>query len=192
MRLLAERGMVRWHEFLSSGVAPETLARLVRRRRVVRVARGLYQKAGAKPSAEHCLAEAAKMVPRGVVCLVSALQFHRLTHEVPGEIWIAIPNSTWPPRIDYPPIHVVNFGPKAYSLCVETRRIERVPVQIYGVAKTIVDCFRYRNKIGAGIALNALDAALAEHRCSTDEVLALAGELRVSRAIRPYLDAMAR
>ncbi|MBV8189123.1 MAG: type IV toxin-antitoxin system AbiEi family antitoxin domain-containing protein, partial [Alphaproteobacteria bacterium] len=134
--------MVRRREFLCSGVAPETLARLVRKGRVCRVARGLYQKATIQPVAERTLAEVSKLVPRGVICLVSALQFHGLTSEVPAQTWIAIPSSDWKPTVAYPPVNALFFGPKSYSAGIETHRIERVPVRIYGVAKTIVDCFR--------------------------------------------------
>jgi predicted transcriptional regulator of viral defense system len=192
MRMLGERGMVRRREFLSWDVAPETLARLVRSGRVTRVARGLYQKAGTKPSADHCLAEAAKLVPRGIVCLVSALQFHGLARDVPGEVWIAVPNCAWRPSIQYPPIQAVYFGPTAYTTAVQTHQIERVPVRIYGIAKTIVDCFRYRNKIGIETALSSLRTALAEQRCSAHEVLALAKELRIFQVVAQYLEATTR
>jgi predicted transcriptional regulator of viral defense system len=190
MRMVTERGIARRREFLSEAVAPETLARLVRKRRLVRIGRGLYQRAGAKPSPEHCLAEAAKLIPHGVICLVSACQFHRLTRGVAEQIWIATPRPGRQPNIGYPPIRAVFFGPAAYAVGVETHRIERVPVRIYGIAKTIVDCFRYRNKIGLDIPLAALKTALAEHRCSVDEMIALAEELRVLRVMRPYLEAM--
>jgi predicted transcriptional regulator of viral defense system len=192
MRILHERGMVRRREFLLAGVAPETLARLVRKRRLVRIGRGLYQKAGTKPSAEHCWAAVAKLIPQGIVCLTSALHFHRLTRDVAEEIWIAIPSPGRRPSVGYPPVRAVFFGTTAYAAGVETHRIERVPVRIYGVAKTIVDCFRYRNKIGLDTALAALEMALIEHRCTVEEILALAETLRVLRVMRPYLDALAR
>jgi predicted transcriptional regulator of viral defense system len=131
-------------------------------------------------------------MPRGVVCLISALQFHRLTREVSQEIWIASPSAGRRPSIKYPPVRTVFFGPAAYAAGIETHRIERVPVRIYGVAKTIVDCFRYRNKVGLDTALAALETALAEHRCSAHEVLALAMELRALRTMRPYVETMAR
>jgi predicted transcriptional regulator of viral defense system len=192
VRLLVEKGMVRRREFLCSGVAPETLARLVRKGRVSRIARGLYQKAAIRPVAERTLAEVSKMVPRGVVCLVSALQFHGLTSEVPAQTWIAIPSSDWRPSVAYPPVNPLFFGQKAYSIGIETHRIEHVPVRIYGVAKTIVDCFRYRNKVGIDRALDALRRALADGRCSSDEILALAETLRAARVVIPYLEAASR
>jgi predicted transcriptional regulator of viral defense system len=192
MRLLAEKGMVRRREFLGSGVAPETLARLVHKGRVCRVARGLYQRVTVQPAAEHTLAEVSKLVPRGVVCLVSALQFHGLTSEVPAQTWIAIPSSGWRPIVAYPPVNPLFFGPKSYSIGIETHRIGRVPVRIYGVAKTIVDCFRYRNKIGIDRALDALRRALAEGRCSSHDILALGEQLRAARVVIPYLEAASR
>lgn len=191
LQMLTAKGMVRRHEFVSASIAPETLARLVRKRQLTRVARGLYQKANAKPSAQHCLAEVAKLVPLGVICLISALQFHRLTSEVPAMVWVAIPNSSWRPTLRYPPVHAVNFGPAAYATSIEIHRVERVPVQIYGVAKTIVDCFRYRNKIGPKIAADALRTALADRRCSAHEIIELAERLRVAQVVRTYLEAVA-
>jgi predicted transcriptional regulator of viral defense system len=187
--LLAERGMLRLREFLAAGIAEETLARLVRQGRVVRAARGLYQRANAKPEAAHSIAEAAKIVPNGVICLVSALQFHGLTTQMPSQIWMAIRRSTWTPTIAYPPIRFVYFGEKAFSTEIETHKIERIPVRIYGVAKTIVDCFRYRNKIGIDVALEALRGAIDKRMCSTAEISKIAHELRALRVIQPYLEA---
>jgi predicted transcriptional regulator of viral defense system len=192
VRLLAEKGMVRRREFLGAGVAPETLARLVRNGRVCRVARGLYQRATLQPAVERNLAEVSKLVPRGVVCLVSALRFHGLTSELPAQTWIAIPSSNWKPIVAYPPVNPLFFGPSSYSIGIETHRIERVPVRIYGIAKTIVDCFRYRNKIGIDRALDALRRGLAEGRCSSHDILAVAEKLRAARVIIPYLESAAR
>jgi predicted transcriptional regulator of viral defense system len=187
--MLAERGMVRLREFTAAGIAEETLARLVRQGRVVRPARGLYRRADAKPDAAHSLAQAAALVPNGVVCLVSALQFHGLTTEMPPRIWMAIRRSTWTPTVTYPPLRFVYFGERAFAADVETHRIERVPVRLYGVAKTIVDCFRYRNKIGVDVALVALREALTRGLCSSNEIFKLARELRILTVVQPYLEA---
>jgi predicted transcriptional regulator of viral defense system len=183
--------MVRRREFLCAGVAPETIARLVRKRRVARVARGLYQSAAAKPVVARSLAEAAKLVPRGVVCLASALQYHGLASEMPVWVWIAIPSSDWKPTVSYPPINAVFFGADRYLAGIEVHYVERVAVRIYGIAKTIVDCFRYRNKIGINLGLDALRRALSERRCSAHEILAMAERLGASATIAPYLEAVA-
>src|SRR5216684_5867486 len=187
--MLAARGMVRLREFTAAGIAEETLARLVRQGRVVRPARGLYQRVDAKPDAAHSLAQAATLVPNGVVSLVSALQFHGLATQMPPRIWMAIRRSTWTPTVTYPPLRFVYFGEKAFAADVETHMIERVPVRIYGVAKTIVDCFRYRNKIGVDVALVALREALTRGACSPKDVFKLAQELRILTIVQPYLEA---
>ena len=109
--------------------------------------------------------------------LVSALRLHGLTARMPPRIWMAIRRSTWTPAVSYPPLRFVYFGDKAFAAGVETRKIERVPVRIYGVTKTVVDCFRYRHKIGVDVALEALREALARGLCSPDDLFKLAQEL---------------
>jgi predicted transcriptional regulator of viral defense system len=187
--LLADRGMLRLSEFKAEGIAEETLARLVRQGRLIRAARGLYQRPNTSLEAAHSLAEAAKIVPKGVICLISALQFHGLTTQMPSQIWMAIRRSSWTPTVAYPPVRFVYFSDKAFNLGIASHKIERVPVRIYGVAKTIVDCFRYRNKIGIEVALEALRGAMERRVCSVNEISRLANELRVLRVIQPYLEA---
>lgn len=187
--LLANQGMLRLSEFKAQGIAEETLARLVRQGSLIRVARGLYQRPNASVEASHSLAEAAKLVPNGVICLISALQFHGLTTQLPSQIWMALPRRTWTPTVPYPPLRFVYFSDKAFRLEVETHKIEQVPVRIYGVAKTIVDCFRFRNKIGTEVALEALRGALEKRLCSVAQISKLASELRALTVIRPYLEA---
>lgn len=190
-KLLAERGMVRLREFVAAGVAEETVARLVRRGNVTRLSRGLYQLYDAKPTAAHSMAEAAKLVPKGVICLISALQFHGLTTQMPSHIWMAIDRTAWKPSVSYPPIRFVRFGERSLNAGVEVHMVERVPTRVYGVAKTVVDCFRYRNKIGMDVALEALRESLHKRRCSANDIWKLARDLRILSVIRPYLEAMA-
>jgi|SRR5581483_483341 predicted transcriptional regulator of viral defense system len=193
--LLVDQGMLRLSEFKAKGIAEETLARLVREGRLVRVARGLYQRPNVSVEASHSLAEAAKLVPKGVVCLISALQFHGLTTQVPSRIWMALPrtasNTAWAPNVRYPPLRFVHFSDKGFRLDIETHKIEHVSVRIYGVAKTIVDCFRFRNKIGTEVALEALRGALDRRLCSVAQISKLANELRALKVMRPYLEAAA-
>jgi predicted transcriptional regulator of viral defense system len=190
-KLLAERGMVRLREFVAAGVAEETVVRLVRQGNVIRLSRGLYQLSDAKPAAAHSMAEAAKLVPKGVVCLISALQFHGLTTQLPSRIWMAIGRTAWKPSVSYPPIRFVRFGERALNTGIEVHTIEGVPTRVYGVAKTVVDCFRYRNKIGTDVALEALREALRKHKCSANDIWKLARNLRILSVIRPYLEATA-
>jgi len=187
LTMLASRGMLRLNEFKAAGIAEETLARLVRQGRIVRAARGLYQSPDARLEAAHSLAEAAKLVPNGVVCLISALQFHKLTTQVPSRIWIALRRPSWTPNVPYPPMRFVHFAEGTFKIGIEIHQIEQVSVRVYGVARTIVDCFRYRNKIGIEIALEALSGALDKRLCSASDISKIAAELRTLRVIRPYL-----
>ncbi len=135
--------------------------------------------------------------PRAVVCLLSALRFHELTTQAPFEVWLAIPNKARPPRLDYPPLRVVRFSDSGLTEGVEEYEIDGVPVRITGIARTVADCFKYRNKIGLDVALEALKDALKEgqggrgRRASVDEIWHYAQLDRVANVMRPYLDALA-
>lgn len=189
--ILAEHGVLRLREIVDAGIAEETIARLVRRGEVIRLTRGLYQLADYKVAAAHSLVEATKQVPRGVICLLSALQYHGLTTQLPSRVWIAIDRNAWKPTVQHPPLRVLRFGGKALTVGVEIHTIEGIAVPVYGVAKTVVDCFRYRNKIGLDVALEALREGLRKRRCSPTELWRLAHELRILSVMKPYLEAMA-
>ncbi|MFO0291729.1 MAG: type IV toxin-antitoxin system AbiEi family antitoxin domain-containing protein [Rhodospirillales bacterium] len=189
--ILAEHGVLRLREIVDAGIAEETIARLVRRGEVIRLTRGLYQLADHKVAAAHSLVEATKQVPRGVICLLSALQYHGLTTQLPSRVWIAIDRNAWKPTVQHPPLRVLRFGGKALTVGVEIHTIEGIAVPIYGVAKTVVDCFRYRNKIGLDVALEALRESLRKRRCAPNELWRLAHELRILSIMKPYLEAMA-
>ena len=186
--LLRERGMVRLRELTAAGVHGETVARLERAGHVVRLARGLYQLPDLDHEAEHSLAEAAKLVPKGVVCLVSALQYHHLTVQLPPFIWMAIDRATRKPKVDHPPIRFVRFGGRSLAMGVETHVIERVDVRVYDPAKTVVDCFRYRNKMGMDVALEGLREAIRQRRARPDDIARYARACRAWTVIKPYLE----
>lgn len=188
--LLSEKGLVRMREFRDAGVGAETVARLVRDDTVERIARGLYQLAGAMPDPQHTFAEASAMVPKGVICLTSALQFHEMTLQMPSSVWMAIDRTGWKPKIQYPPIRFVRFGTKAMSEGVKHHQIDGVTVPIFEPAKTIVDCFRYRNKIGLDIALESLREGLRTKRVTPDKLWKFARSARVWTVMRPYVEAM--
>lgn len=173
-----------------AGVAAETVARLVREGTVTRVARGLYQLADVIPDAQRSFAEASALVPKGVICLTSALQFHELTLQMPSAVWIAIDRTGWKPTIDYPPVCFVRFGRRALMEGVKRHAIEGIEVPIFEPAKTIVDCFRYRNKIGLDIALEGLREGLQTKRVSPDQLWEFARTARVWSVMRPYVEAM--
>jgi predicted transcriptional regulator of viral defense system len=188
--LLRVRGLLRLKDFVQAGIAPEVLARLVRDGVVVRPARGLYQLADAEPDARHTLAEAAVLVPRGVVCLVSALQFHELTLQMPSAVWMAIGRSAWKPKVDDLPIRFVRFSGPRLTHGIERHRIEGVEVPVTGPARTVADCFRYRGKIGLDIALEGLREGLRRRRFTPDQVCQEARLGRVWSVMRPYVEAM--
>ena len=188
--LLKSRGMLRLKNFVAEGIGPETLARLVREEAVVRPARGLYQLPDARIEAAHSLAEAAVLVPKGVICLISALQYHELTLQMPAAVWMAIERTAWRPKIDYLRIRFVRFTGPALKDGVERHLIEGVAVPITNPARSIVDCFRYRGKVGLDVAMEGLREGLRRGRCTPDELWRHARTARVWSVMRPYVEAM--
>ncbi|MGB8839894.1 MAG: type IV toxin-antitoxin system AbiEi family antitoxin domain-containing protein [Aliidongia sp.] len=188
--LLKARGMLRLKDFVAEGIGPETLARLLREGTVARPARGLYQLPDAELEATHTLAEAASLVPKGIVCLTSALQFHELTLQMPSAVWMAIERTAWRPKIASPPIRFVRFSGPTLTDGVVRHRIEGVEVAITEPARTIVDCFRYRGKVGLDVAMEGLREGLRRRRCTPDELWRYASTARIWSVMRPYLEAM--
>ncbi len=191
LALLGRQPILRLKDFTAWDVGPETLARLVREGVVVRVARGLYQRANVSADAGHSLAEAAALVPKGVICLISALQFHELTLQVPSQVWMAIDRTAWRPRIEYPPVRFVRFTGTALTDGVKRHRIEGVEVAITDPARTIVDCFRYRGKVGLDVALEGLREGLRQRKVTSDQLWRHAMKMRVWSILKPYVEATA-
>ena len=189
--LLKSRGILRQMDLVAEGIAPETLARLVRETVVARPARGLYQLSNARFEAAHALAAAAALVPKGVVCLISALQFHELTLQMPSSLWMAIDRAAWKPKIEYPRIRFVRFPELALTEGITRHRIEGVDVPITDPARTIVDCFRYRAKVGIDVAMEGLREGLRRRRCTPDDLWRAARNARIWPVMRPYVEAMA-
>jgi len=135
--------------------------------------------------------EVASRVPQSVICLLSALRFHGLTTQAPFEIWIAVDRRAWRPRIDYPPIRVLRFSGRALTEGIETHTIGGVKVHVYSPAKTVADCFKYRNKFGLDVALEALRDVWRAKRATIDELLRCARICRVEGVMRPYLESLA-
>jgi len=182
--------MLRLKDFVAEGIGPETLARLVREDAVARPARGLYQLPDAQIEAAHTLAEAAALVPKGIVCLTSALRYHELTLQMPTAVWMAIERTAWRPKIDYPRIRFVRFTGDFLTDGVLRHRIEGIEVAMTDPARTIIDCFRYRAKVGLDVAMEGLREGLRRRRCTPDELWRYARKARVWSVIRPYLEAM--
>jgi predicted transcriptional regulator of viral defense system len=191
LRLIAKHGLVRPTELEASGVPRRFLYDLVREGLVERRGRGVYALVEHLPTPEHALVHVAKRVPRAVFCLLTALRFHDLTTQSPSEVWIALDEKARRPRLDYPRVRVARFSGPALSEGVETHRLEGVPVRIYSAAKTVADCFKYRNKIGIDVAVEALRDFTRRHRGGATELARYARICRVTRVMQPYLDALA-
>jgi len=188
VELLKERGAMRRIELSDAGVHPETLSRLVEEGILTRVSRGLYQLTDADITAPHDLAEVAKRVPKGVICLISALQFHELTLQTPSRVWVAISPKARKPKIEYPPTRIVRFGDRALSLGVQTHAIDGVPVPIFDPAKTVVDCFRFRKLVGFDVALEGLHNVVKSGKAKPAEIVQYARDTRIWSVLRPYLE----
>lgn len=153
--------------------------------------RGLYTGRNAKVTEHHTLVEAAVRVPHGVVCLLSALRFHKLTTQSPHEVWMAIDVKARKPVTDWPPLRIVRFSGAALTFGVEKQVIENIEVRITSREKTVADCFKYRNKVGLDVAIEALRDYLRSRRRSVDALMQAAAACRVNNVMRPYLEAMA-
>lgn len=190
--LARRRGLLRARDLRPLGIPRRHLARLVADGVLLRSGRGLYALASAKASEHRSLAEACARVPSAVVCLLSALRFHGLTTQNPWEVWLAITPASRKPKIDHPPVRVTRFSGPAFTEGIEHHRIERVDVKIYAPAKTIADCFKYRNKIGIDIAIEALrDAWGTKGTVTADQLWHFARVCRVANVMRPYLETIA-
>ncbi len=189
LELVEQVGVLRPRDLDAHGIPRIYLSRLCERGLLDRVGRGLYVLPDAEVSEHHTLAEAGKRVPHGVVCLLSALRFHGLTTQSPSEVWLAIGNKTWRPQVDYPPIRFVRFSKRSLEAGVEEHSIEGVLVRIYNPAKAVADSFKYRNKIGLDVALEALRDCRRQRRCTNDELWHYAKICRVANVMRPYMEA---
>jgi predicted transcriptional regulator of viral defense system len=190
--------MARHSEFTRQGITPATVARMREKGLILQLSRGLYQLPAVKGDTNHALAEAAKLVPKGVICLVSALAFHQLTDLIPRRVWMAIGPKDRRPAVTQPQLQIVRFGEKVIRAGVEEHRIEGVPVRIYSAAKTAVDLFRYRRQAGKryqkspglNLALEGLREALRQRKATPAEIAEYAHQAGIWKALRPYLEAM--
>jgi predicted transcriptional regulator of viral defense system len=190
LALLEAKGMVRLAEFAALGITAATISRLEKAGEIMRLARGLYQLADADLDLNHSLAEAAKLVPRGVVCLNSALAFYDLTDHIPAKVWVAIRPTEWKPTFSYPPARFVRFSEAHMSNGIEIHKIESVDVPITSVVRTVVDLFRYRNTVGLNIALEGLRNTLRQRIATPADIANQAVEMRMWNVMEPYMSAM--
>jgi predicted transcriptional regulator of viral defense system len=196
--LLRERGMVRLSELRKAGVTPSTVSRMNASGQILQLGRGLYQLPDAPLEVNNALAQAAKKVPKGIVCLTSALAFHELTDTIPSRVWMAIGPRDWRPNIADPPMQFVRFGAKVLDKGVKEHVIEGVSVRIYDPAKTVVDLFRYRRSAGKryqkspglNLAVEGLREALRLRKATPSEIARYAIEGGVWKVVQPYLEAV--
>lgn len=190
VEILKNKGVFRTRDAVQQGLTRAAVSRMVHTGVLQRVGRGLYLPAGAKVTEHHTLVEAAKRVPSGIVCLLSALAFHELTTQSPHEVWLAIDVKARKPKTDWPPIRIVRFSGKARAFGVERHSIEGVEVLVTSRAKTVADCFKYRNKIGIEVAVEALRDYLRKRGRSMDELLRAAAACRVAQVMKPYIESL--
>ncbi len=188
IEFLHKTGTLRPRDLDEFGIPREYLHRLYMRGDLVRLSRGIYVLRDNVISEHRTLAEASKLIPKGVICLLSALRFYNLTTQNPFEVWIAIGQKAWRPQQNYPKLKVVHFSGPSLTEGIEHHVIESVDVKIYKPAKTVADCFKYRNKIGLDVALEVLRECWRERRCTMDELWHYARICRVANVMRPYLE----
>jgi len=190
LQLLRRRSILTAGEAAQSGIHSQELSRAVRVGLIERTSRGKYRLAGLPVTENHALVVAAQAVPRGVICLLSALMFHGIGTQLPFEVWMAVERGSRTPSLRYPPLHVAHFSGRAFDQGIEIHRLERQSVRIYSIAKTVADLFKYRKKIGLDVALEALREVWRDRRVTIDEIDHFARVCRVERVMRPYMEAL--
>lgn len=190
-RLLAlakRRPVITAADVAAAGIHSQYLTRLVAAGILERIARGQYRDTGQPITEHHGLVVAARAVPRGVICLVSALAFHGIGTQLPAEVWIAIERRARQPSVQNPPLRVVRMSGAAFTEGIETHEIEGEPIRVYSVAKTLADLFKHRNKVGLDVAIEALREAWRDRKFTMEALDRAAQICRVSGVIRPYVE----
>lgn len=190
MRYIGEHGMVRPRDIEAIGLPREYLIRLHRQGKLNRSGRGIYTVPNANVTERHSYAEVAKRLPEAVLCLLSALAFHEITTQSPPSVWIALRKGARKPALTSPSLRIVRLSGPSLTEGIENHRVEGVPVRVYSAAKTIADCFKFRNKIGLDVAIEALKDCLRQKNASVNEVYRSAKICRVNNVIRPYMEAL--
>jgi predicted transcriptional regulator of viral defense system len=188
LKLARTRPIVRARDAAAEGIHTGTLTRMARAGELEKVGPGRYRLATSDVTESHSLVLACTIVPSSVVCLATALLFHSVGTQLPREVWLAVPRGTRVPSFAFPPVRVTRIAPALFNLGVEEHDIEGGKVRVYSLARTVVDCFRFRNKVGVDVALEALRETWRSRRLDLNEVDRLAKALRVDRVMRPYLE----
>jgi predicted transcriptional regulator of viral defense system len=189
--LLRTEGLLRPADLQRKGLPPDYLREFKRLNLAEIVARGTYAPINHSLTENHSYAVVSKRVPHGVICLLSALSFHHLTTQNPSQVWLAVDQKAWAPRLAYPPIRLVRFSGEALTAGVEEHLVEGVKLHVYSVAKTIADLFKFRYKVGLDVAMEALRDALKARQTTRDEIMRYARVCRVAKVMQPYLESEA-
>lgn len=190
LSLASRKGLLRASDLDSIDTPRVVLTRLTAAGQLEKIGRGLYRLPDSQVSEHESLVTVATKVPQAIFCLLTALQFHELTTQLPRQVWIAMPHGSHAPRLDYPPIKMVQFTGEAYTAGVEEVERDGVTLRVYGVAKTVADCFKHRNKIGLDVALEALKDSRIRNKASVDDIWRCAQICRVANVMRPYLESI--
>lgn len=188
--LKSHGGVVRFSAILKAGFHPDSLITLEKEGKVEKIARGLYRVTNYTPGSHPDLVIASLQAPRSVICLLSALSFYEATSEIPKYVSLAIPEGTHANTIKYPPVKFYRFAPKAWEAGIEEHEIEGHKIRVYNLAKTVADCFKFRNRIGTDLARDALKVTIAEKSIRPKEIMKYAKICRVNSIIKPILEAM--
>ena len=190
MRYIGDHGMVRPRDIEAIGLPREYLLRLHRQGKLDRLGRGIYTLPDANVTERHSYAVVAKRVPEAVICLLSALVFHEFTTQNPASVWIALRKGARKPALTSPALWIVRLSGPSLTEGIENHQVEGVPVRVYSAAKTVADCFKFRNKIGLDVAIEALKDSLRQKKANINEIYRYAKVCRVSNVIRSYMEAL--
>ena len=189
LKLLESRGSLRPRDLAEMGISREMLRYLYKKGLIERAGRGLYR-LGGQMEEHRSLIEASKLVPKGIICLLSALRFHEIGTQEPYDVWMALPNSAWRPRIGTLRLRFVYLSGKAFSEGIESHDLPGGKVRVYNPAKTVADVFKFRNKVGLDVAIEALRDCLRSRKANRDELWQYAKICRVQKIMKPYMEAL--
>ena len=190
MQYIGEHGIVRPRDIEAIGLPRQYLVRLHDQGKLTRPGRGIYTLPDADVTEHHSYAEVTKRVPEATVCLLSALAFHEITTQSPASVWLALPKGARTPALDSPSLRIVRLSGLSLTTGIENHQIDGVPIRVYSAAKTVADCFKFRNKIGLDIAIESLKDCIGQKRASINEIYRYAKVCRVGNVIRPYMEAL--
>lgn len=182
--------IMRMSDALRKGISKSTLYKMVQEKVIHSVARGLYQLSDSEPFQVPDLVAVACKIPKAVLYLFSALSFHKMTTQIPNEVWIAIPRNAEPTRLEYPPIHSMRVVPEAYEKGIEIHKIDGFPIKVYSREKTIADCFKHRNLVGTDTIIEAIRAYKSQGGVQTNQIMQFLKICRVTQVAKPYLEAL--